>query len=110
MKPGSKYESVESQLLEAVRSVHSGYSDELQRQLGTTERRIDIEMKVPEPQGQLQSSDAGLEYVVRYPVGLRHASEVDETITRKLLDMVEQHPELQAAVSGYPKIRAAVKG
>ena len=51
LNPGGKYDLVESQLLEAVRSVHSGYGDELQRQLGTTERRIDIQMKVPEPHG-----------------------------------------------------------
>ena len=65
---------------------------------------------MPEPHGQLQYSDTGLEYVVRYPVGLHQASEVDEKITRKLLEMLQQQPELQASVSGFPKIRAAVKG
>jgi hypothetical protein len=78
--------------------------------LGTTERRIDIQLKVPEPNGQLQYSDAGLEYVVRYPVGLHRVSEVDEKITRKLLEMLQQQPELEASISGSPKIRAAIKG
>jgi hypothetical protein len=41
---------------------------------------------------------------------LRHASEVDEKITRKLLNMLAQQSDLQASVSGFPKIRAAVKG
>ena len=78
--------------------------------MGATERRIDIQLKVPEPHGQLQYSDTGLEYVVRYPVGLHQVSEVDEKITRKLLEMLQQQPELQASVSGLPKIRAAVRG
>ncbi len=110
LSPTGKFDLVETQLLEAVKSVHSGYSSELQRQLGTTERRIDIQLKVPEPNGQLQYSDAGLEYVVRYPVGLHQVSEVDEKITRKLLEMLQLQPELQASISGSPKIRAAIKG
>ncbi len=101
---------VETQLLDAVHSVHSAYGEELQRQLGTMERRIDIQMKAPEPHGQLQYTDTGLEYVVRYPVGLHQVSEADEKITRKLLELLRQQPDLQASVSGFPKIRAAVKG
>ncbi len=110
LNPGGKYDLVETQLMEAVHSVHSTYGDELQRQLGNTERRIDIQMKVPQPHGQLQYTDTGLEYVVRYPVGLDQVSEADEKITRKLLALLEQQPDLQASVSGFPKIRAAVKG
>jgi Mechanosensitive ion channel len=110
LHPGGKHGTMESQMLDAVKTVHSGYGDELQRQLGSTERHLDISMKTPEPQGQLQFGDSGLEYVVRYPVGLHQASEIDEKITRKLLDMLEKEPELQAAIIGFPKIRAAVKG
>jgi small-conductance mechanosensitive channel len=109
LNPGGKYDLVEKQLLDAVHSVHSTYGEELQRQLGATERRIDIQMKVPEAHGQLQYTDTGLEYVVRYPVGLHQVSEADEKITRKLLELLQQ-PDLQASVSGLPKIRAAVKG
>jgi small-conductance mechanosensitive channel len=110
LNPGGKYDLVEKQLMEAVHSVHSTYGDELQRKLGTTERRIDIQMDVPQPHGQLQYTDTGLEYVVRYPVGLDQVSEADEKITRKLLALLEQQPDLQASVLGFPKIRAAVKG
>jgi len=109
LNPG-KHSQMESQLLDAVKSVHADYGDELQRQLGTTERHLDIPMKAPEPQGQLQYGDTGLEFVVRYPVGLHRASEIDQKITRKLLELLEKQPELQAAVAGFPKIRAAVKG
>ncbi len=45
---------MEKQVLEAVNSVISGYTTELQRLLGGTERRIDIPLKAPEPHGQLQ--------------------------------------------------------
>ncbi len=110
LNPGSNHSLMEGPLLDAVKSVHSHYGDELQRQLGTTERHLDIQMKTPEPHGQLQYGDSGLEYVVRYPVGLDQASEIDEKITRKLVEMLEKEPELHAVVAGNPKIRAAVKG
>jgi small-conductance mechanosensitive channel len=110
LTPAAKLELVEAQLMEAVHSVHSVYGDELQRQLGATERRIDIQMKVPEPHGHLQYGDTGLEYAVRYPAGLHQVAEADEKITRRLLEMLQQQPELQASVAGFPKIRAAVKG
>ncbi|HTZ59741.1 MAG TPA: hypothetical protein VMB49_16650 [Acidobacteriaceae bacterium] len=110
LNPTSKFNLVETQLLAAVNSVHSGYSSELQRQLGAMERRIEIPLKVPEPHGQLQYSDAGLEYSVRYPVGLQRVSEVDDKITRSLAEKLQQQPELQASISGSPKIRAAIKG
>jgi len=109
LNPGGKYDLIESQLLEAVHSVHAEYSGDLQRQLGYTERRMDIAVRAPEPHGQLQYGDAGLEYVVRYPVDLHKAAEVDQKITRKLLEMVQQQGDLQASISGVPKIRAAVK-
>jgi hypothetical protein len=97
-------------MLDAVRSVHSAYGEELQRQLGHAERRIDIQMKAPEAHGQLQYTDTGLEYVVRYPVGLQQVSEADQKITRKLLELLQQQPDLQASVSGFPRIRSAIKG
>lgn len=110
LNPAGKIGLVEKQVFDGVNAVHADYGIELQRQLGATERRIDFQMKVPEPHGQLQYGDAGLEYVVRYPVALRQVSEVDDKITRKLLDILQQQPELQASVSGLPRIRAAVKG
>jgi small-conductance mechanosensitive channel len=109
LNPGGKYDLIESQLMDAVRSVHTEYSDDLQRQLGYTERRMDISVRPPEPHGQLQYGDSGLEYAVRYPVDLRKAAEVDEKITRKVLEMLQQPGDLQASISGVPKIRAAVK-
>jgi small-conductance mechanosensitive channel len=110
LNPAGKINEVETQVLDAVNAVHADYGSELQRQLGATERRIDFHLKVPEPHGQLQYGDAGLEYVVRYPVALRQVSEVDDKITRRLLEILQQQAELQASVSGLPRIRAAVKG
>jgi hypothetical protein len=48
--------------------------------------------------------------LVRYPVQIRNESEMDEQITRKVLELIQSQPDVQAAVSASPKIRAAVRG
>src|ERR1700733_3123307 len=55
LNPAGKFNLVETQLLEAVNSVISGYGTELQRLLGTTERRIDIPLRAPEAHGTLKN-------------------------------------------------------
>ncbi len=110
LQAGGDYKLAEEKILQAVRSIHEQYRDYFTRQLGSAERRIDIQIKLPEPHAQLQSSDSGLESVVRYPVGLDRVAEVDNQIIRKLLELIQQQPGLKEAISGFPKIRAAVKG
>jgi hypothetical protein len=65
---------------------------------------------MPRPEARLQFADAGLELLVRYPVEIRRAPDIDEEMTRKVLDMVETDTALKSALSGTPKIRSVVKG
>ena len=110
LNSGADYNLAEQSILEAVRSVYEEYREGFARQHGDSGRRIDIPLKVPEPHAQLQSSDTGLESVVRYPVGLDRVAEVDDKIMRKLLETIQMQLGLKEAISGMPKIRAAVKG
>ena len=110
LHPGGDYKLAEEKILEAVRSVYEQYRDYFTRQHGDAERRIDIQVRLPEPHAQLQSSDTGLESVVRYPVGLDRVAEMDSKVIRKLIELMEQQPGLKEATSGFPKIRAAVRG
>jgi hypothetical protein len=48
--------------------------------------------------------------VVRYPVDIRMASEIDEKTTCAVLEALEREADLKASVAGSPKIRAAIKG
>jgi hypothetical protein len=48
--------------------------------------------------------------LVRYPVEIRRAPDIDEEMTRTVLQLVETDAQLKAAVSGTPKIRSAIKG
>jgi small-conductance mechanosensitive channel len=51
------------------------------------------------PSAYLRLTAAGLEALIRFPVDLRHAGEIDEHITREVLKAVDQDPKLKLAGS-----------
>ncbi|MFY9804692.1 MAG: mechanosensitive ion channel family protein [Candidatus Acidiferrales bacterium] len=107
--PGADYKLLEEKILGAVNSVYDQYREDIERQHNDLERRIEIQMKAPAPQAKLHFSDTGLELLVRYPTEIRTAPDIDEQITKAVLDVIEKDPNLKGAVTGLPKIRAAVK-
>jgi small-conductance mechanosensitive channel len=107
---GANHKLAQEKLLQAVTSVYDTYRENIERQHGFIERRNEVQLKAPSPQSRLQFGDAGLELLVRYPVQIRSESEMDEQITRKVLELIQSELDVQAAVFGSPKIRAAVRG
>ncbi len=110
LAPSADYKLVQEKLLEVVNSVYAKYRDEFERQHGAVAQSIDIQLIAPEPQPRLQFSDSGLELQVRYPVNIRKAGDIDDEMTRKLIDLINSNGDLKASVVGSPRIRAAVKG
>ncbi|MGA7219449.1 MAG: mechanosensitive ion channel family protein, partial [Candidatus Sulfotelmatobacter sp.] len=108
--PDGNHKAAQEKLVAAVNAVYSQYREEIERQHREIERRVDIQVEAPRPEARLQFVDAGLELLVRYPVELRKAPDVDEEMTRKVLGLIETDSALKAAVAGTPKIRSAVKG
>jgi small-conductance mechanosensitive channel len=108
--PNGNHKIAQEKLERVVNDVYSQYKDEIERQHATIERRVDIQIEMPRPEARLQFADAGLELLVRYPVEIRRAPDIDEEMTRKVLDMVETDTALKTAVSGSPKIRSVIKG
>ena len=106
---GADFQLAEEKLLAAVNSVYDKYKKDIEQQHNDLERRIEIQMKPPTPQAKLHYADTGLEFLVRYPTELRTAPDIDEQIIKAVLDAIETNPNLKAAVTGWPRIRAAVK-
>jgi hypothetical protein len=52
------------------------------------ERRVDIQIEAPRPEPRFQFADTGMELLVRYPVDIREAPDIDEKITRKVLELI----------------------
>lgn len=108
--PQGNHRAAQQKLIGVVTDVYSKYQREIQRQHQGIERRVDIQLDVPRPEARLQFADAGLELLVRYPVDIRKAPEIDEEMTRKILELVETDESLKTAVSGTPRIRSIVRG
>jgi small-conductance mechanosensitive channel len=107
---GGNHRDAQEKLVAAVNAVYSKYEHEIERQHAAVERRVDIQIGMPRPEAHLQFVDTGLELLVRYPVEIRKAPEIDEEMTRKVLQLIETDADLKAAVAGNPKIRSTVKG
>lgn len=107
LAPDTDYRVAEQRLMGAVTSVFGEYRDSLESQQAKVSRSLHVAMEAPQPQGRLRFVEAGLEFVVRYPVELRRAAEIDDQVTRRLLDAVNQEPTLRLVPSGTPKIQPA---
>jgi small-conductance mechanosensitive channel len=110
MVPGTNHKGVQEKLLATVVKVYEHYRVNIERQQRYIEPRIEMQLKAPSPETKLQFGDAGVELLVRYPVEIRKESVMDEQVTAAVLEVIESDPEIKAAVSGSPKIRAAIRG
>lgn len=110
ISPEGNHKEAEAKLIAAVNAVYAKYQHEIERQHASIERRIDIQVRAPRPEARLQFANEGLELLVRYPIEIRKAPDIDEEMTRTVLDLVQKDPVLKAAVSGTPKIRSAIRG
>ncbi len=109
LAPDANHAAAEQKLLDVVNSVYSQYKHSIDHQHALVERLIDSPVSTPAPKAHLQFSDTGLEFVVRYPVEIPHAADIDDQMTRKLMEVIADDPDLKATVSGSPKLRAPIK-
>ena len=109
LTPEADLSLVERKLVDAVNSVFEQYRHNIDHQHALVERILDTSIAAPVPIGKVQFSDTGPEFVVRYPVEIQHAAEIDDQITRKLMETIHGDQQLKAAVSASPKLRAAIK-
>ena len=110
LAPGGNHKLVQDQALAAVNAVYEEYREVLERQQGTIGDRMEIVLKAPAPEAKFQLNDDGPTLLIRYPVLLRRASEIDDRVAQALLDVMAKDQTAKAAIAGAPKIRAAVKG
>jgi len=86
------YAAIKDELVATVTSVIADYHDEIARQTQAIQRAASSNTTGdPQPQVQLRFSAASVDAVVRYPVQLTHAAEIDERVSRELLNVITTH-------------------
>ena len=110
LAPGADYGPLQKTLLGTVEAVYKDAQLVPRNFEPEFEHGMEIMVTPPTPHQHLQFADSGVELAVRYPVDLRKASQVDDKITRALLETIKNDKQIQSGIAGTPKIRAAVKG
>jgi len=110
LAPDSDYALAEKRILGAVEKVYADYHDRIEQQYREMERTLNIVTKVPKPCSRLRLTQSGLEVVIRFPVELDSATEIDDRITREVLLALEQQPRLRLVGSGTPNIQPVSEG
>jgi small-conductance mechanosensitive channel len=92
------YAEVKKRLLAAVGGVLANYRAEIERQTQEIARTV---VSTPvgslQPSVQLRFAATGVEAVIRYPVDLKSAGEIDERVTHEVLKALAQEPKVQLA-------------
>jgi small-conductance mechanosensitive channel len=107
LAPGSDYQAAERRLVAAVESVFAEYQADIDRQHEAITQWIHVPVPKPRPEGRLRFMETGVELVIRYPVDIRRAPEIDELLGRRLLEEINTQPVLKLLGSGMPRIQAA---
>ncbi|HSU65441.1 MAG TPA: mechanosensitive ion channel family protein, partial [Tepidisphaeraceae bacterium] len=107
LSPDSDYHLAETRLMAAVESVYDEYKENIETQHDQASNALHVQLAKPQMQGRFRFVDSGLEFVVRYPVEMRRAAEIDDKITRKLLETIEHEPRLKLVSTSTPKLQPA---
>lgn len=92
LPPDADYGALKDKLAAAVSHALAEYHEDIVRQTREIQRTASMEESSDvQPQVQLHFAAAGVEASVRYPVLLRHAAEIDERVSRELLNVVSSH-------------------
>lgn len=89
---GADYAAMKDKLTAAVVNVLKDYREDILRQTKAIQKTAaSNEAGDAQPQVQLRFSAAGVDAIVRYPVQLQHAAEIDERVSRELLNVISEH-------------------
>jgi small-conductance mechanosensitive channel len=104
--PDKDYRLAETRLLQVVAKVFAEYRDEMEKQHRHMERTLTTAPAgTLSPTSRLHLGPSGLEVLIRYPVDLMHASDIDDRVTRELLGVIASEPALSAAAGGKTTVR-----
>ncbi|HVS22963.1 MAG TPA: hypothetical protein VMU03_04495, partial [Gammaproteobacteria bacterium] len=97
------YAAIKERLLSAANRVLEKYRDELDRQTRELQRTSSSSgAGKAQAHVQLRFSSGSIDALVRYPVPLQRASDVEERMSRALLDAVRAGASAQAKLAPQP--------
>jgi small-conductance mechanosensitive channel len=106
LAPEGNYREIESRLMGAVDSVFQEFKDSLEQQRRRMQHSLSIVGEFSlHPTSHFHLTQVGLEVAIRYPLELDKAAEIDDKITRALLEAIQRPPKLKLVGTGTPNIQ-----
>jgi small-conductance mechanosensitive channel len=97
LPPGSDFSALKERLSEAASHVMKDYQEDFARQTKVIERTTSsTSAGDAQPQVQLRFSATSVEAIVRYPVQVKTAADIDERMSRELLNVIRDAAVPQA--------------
>ncbi len=95
LPPSADYTAIKEQLSEAANRVLADYRDDFAQQTRELKKTSSAhEAQDAQPQVQLRFAVESVDAIVRYPVQLTRAAEIDERMSRELLNVIRTVPAL----------------
>ena len=105
LSPDTEYDSLKERMLGVVEIILADYHEEMERQNRAIERSlISTSANGFRPKAQVRFTSSALEVVIRFPVDLQQAAEIDERVTHELLRELDREPKLKLTTSDSPGI------
>jgi len=106
LAPDNDYHSIEQRILSAVDVAFKDYKAGFERQRRQLESNLSsVSVGSLAPRIRLRLTPAGLEVLLRFPVELQKAEEIDDRVTREILRALEKEPKLRVVGADVPTIR-----
>ncbi|MEO6829255.1 MAG: mechanosensitive ion channel family protein, partial [Acidobacteriaceae bacterium] len=99
----------EKELMATVERLYSGYKLMLERQHSSIESAMDVHLEAPKPYSRTRFAGAAVEVMVRYPIPLRQAAELDNRMVTDVSDLLRRNPTIKLAAGATPDLRSPVK-
>jgi small-conductance mechanosensitive channel len=89
---GADYGALKDEMVQAVTRAIADYREDIVRQTREIQKAASShDSGEPQPSVQLRFSAASVDAIVRYPVQLSQAAEIDERVSRELLNVISAH-------------------
>ena len=105
--PESDYRVVRDRVDKAVDSAFAEYRENMERQRRQMEMSLtSISATELKPKARIHFTPSAIEVVIRFPVVLQKAAEIDDRIMRELFAAVDREPKLKLVGSEIPTVKA----
>ncbi len=105
--PESDYHTVRERVNHAVDAAFTAYQENLERQRREMQRSLTyVSASALKPKATLHFATSGIEVLIRYPVVLQKAAEIDEHLMHELFAEVDREPKLKLIGTEVPETKA----